>query len=940
MQHSGGFIGDPSKKNHPPLTRKERDASAISPFGRLLRRLRLAAGLSVHELSARSRTSARAIEYLEGGQTRLPHQATLRQLATGLALTGHARRHFLEGPYTEGSEDTPPRHNLPHPLSKFIARAEEQRDLERLLRGTTRRRLVTLVGPGGIGKTRLALTAAAAALGQFPGGVYLVDLAPLEPASWLEFSLADILRVRVDNPKYLSEMLVARLREGRTLLIFDNCEHLREPVVALLARLLGSVPSLQIIATSREPLGMAGESVRQIPPLSLPPAADPTATASAQLAASAASEAVQFFVLRANLVAPGFTLSAENAVPIAAICRRLDGLPLALELAASQLVELSVTTLAAELDIALHAVNARRRGGPDRQRTMRATLDWSYTLLSAYERTLLRRLAIFAGSWTAPAAQAVCDDHDLPEPPKLLAALVAKSLVNVAAGRDDTANAVAAMADDRRYQLPETVRQYARDRLREANEEALIERRCCDWAIDVLESVPAPLDGGPDGAAWLDLVATELTNLRAAREWALAHDPQRALRLISATWPYAFARLGHDTGRYLLRQALAAAPGPSPWRADALHGLGFLTLFENIPAGRAYLTEALELAEAANDQGRITALHWQLAFACITSGDIAGAERHMALGWPAIEAADHAGRRSPYRFVRGVIAAARGDFDRAEAELTLAEADVTSADQPLFRCIVLARLGAIHLRRGNLSAAEASFTTLSAVATALGSWFYRFIGRSGLGQVREWAGDAETAAIEYADALAISIESGGSNLERAMILLGQGRVALRQAEPALALAHLAACDTLVTQLAHGALRRELAAPFGFALWHAGQFARAAAQFDDALTLNQHGDPSTLARTLDGLAFLAFATGAAVPAARWLASAAALRVQAGLQVRPAEAAVIAAAHAAHARQRGNAPVTTPAQPLPLTETIASARIWLAQIRDNTPAIAAD
>ena len=709
MRHGDDFIGDPSVNSPSQPARDERDAPVGSPLGRLLRRRRLALGLPIDELAARSRVSVRAIEYLERGITQTPRQSTLRQLAAGLELIGQDRRRFIAGPYSDLAvyPDTPaPRHNLPHPLSSFIARDTEQRDLDRLLRGGVRRRLVTLSGPGGIGKTRLALTVAAATLGQFPGGAYLLDLAPLESGDWLELTLANITGVRVDDPSYLSEMLVARLREERTLLIFDNCEHLRESVTALIARLLGSVPSLQIIATSREPLGITGESVRRIPPLSLPPLAAFTATATASLADIAASEAVQLFIVRANLVAPGFTLTAENAIPIAAICRRLDGLPLAIELAASRLVELAVTNLAADLDSALHAVGARRRGGPDRQRTMRATLDWSYALLSAAERTLLCRLAIFAGSWTAPAAEAVCDDDDLPETLNLLAALVAKSLVNFGAG-----SATADVAVNRRYQLPETVRQYARDRLRAAGEEALLERRCCDWAIAVLESVPAPLDGGPDGAAWLELVAVELTNLRAAREWAVAHDPQRALRLISKAWPYAFARLGHDTGRYLLRLALDVAPGPSPWRADALQGLGFLSLFENIPAGRAYLTEALELAEVAGDQSRLTALRWQLAFACVSSGDMDEAERHLALGWPSIdpEAPEAAGRRSPYRIVRGLIAAARGDFDRAEDELSRATADVTSAGQPLFRCFILSGLAGVQLRRGNFGRGSGKF---------------------------------------------------------------------------------------------------------------------------------------------------------------------------------------------------------------------------------------
>jgi predicted ATPase len=726
----------------------------------------------------------------------------------------------------------------------------------RALSGRTRRRLITLYGPGGIGKTRLALTVAAAMIEQFPGGVYLIDLAPIESGPWIEVAIANALGVRDDNPTALDAMIMAHLRDRRTLLILDNCEHLIAPCAALVGRLLASAPDLQIVATTREPLGLPGELVRRLSALSLPPTADPEGAATDQLSAIAASEAVQLFVARAALVSPGFTLRAENAVAIAAICRRLDGLPLALELAASRLTALPLDTLAAELDLALQVGGGGRRGVHARQRTIRATLDWSYALLSMSERALLRRLASFAGTWSASAAATVCGDQSTPDLPDLLASLVAKSLINVETGGQQAADtpgrgALPAAGNG----APVCARQATRSqRGRGAGS------RLCDWAIETLESVASPLDGGPDGTRWLARVETELTNLRAARAWALEHDPPRALRLISATWPYAFARLGHDAGRYLLRLALEVAPGPSPWRAAALQGLGFLSLFHDLSAARGHLAEALALAEATGEVERLRALRWQLAFACVTAGAIGEAEQHLALGWSAVADDPHPGRRSPYRIVRGFVAIARGDFPRARHELSEAEREAVSAEQPLFRCIALARLGALHLRYGHLTVATANFTALVALAERLGSWFYRCVGRTGLAQVLEWSGELATAEAAYADALAISVESGGSRLERAMVLLGHGRIALYRREPALALARLEEGYALVIQLNHGTLRRDFASPLAFAFWRNGQFTRATEQFDDALTLNATGDPTTLARCLDGLAYLAVERG--------------------------------------------------------------------------------
>lgn len=897
---------------------------AISPFGRLLKDEREAVGLSVADLAARCGVAPRTIEYLEAGHTQLPHQATRERLARGLSLVGPARRRLIEGPYVA----TPIPHNLPHALTTFVARTREQDDLLRLLNGRARRHLITLCGPGGIGKSRLALTVATATLRRFRGGVYLIDLTSATSDQWLDTLLANALEIRNDGPTALGELIIRRLRQQRTLLIFDNCEHLLTPCAAFIARLLAGAPGLQIIATSREPLGLPGEKECRLAPLPLPPLPSTALSAPAQLAALDRSAAVQLFVDRARLVAPDFRLSTANAAAVAAICRRLDGLPLAIELAASRLVEYTLNALASEIATALNANGARRRGVHERQRTVRATIDWSYALLNGAERALLRRLAVFTGSWTAAAAASVCNDQQTPDLSLLLASLVAKSLVQREGDGHEEADAT---GQAERFQLLQTVRQYALEQLHTAGEALLTERRLCDWAIEVLESVASPLDGGAEGARWLAYVDAELPNLRAARTWALDHDPERALRLISTTWPYAFARLGHDVGRYLMKQALVAMPGPSPWRVVALQGLGFLNLFNNLPAARRYLNEAISLAEQADDTERLRALRWQLAFACVTAGEIAETEAQLARGWPAVANDPHPGRRSPYRIVFGYVAIAKGDFPAARGELVAAIDEARRADQPLFLCIALSRLGALHLRYGHLALATENYSELLALAARLGSWFYRFIARSGLAHVQEWQGNLTGAEAGYVEALAISVESGGSRLDRATILLGQGRIALRRGQAAVALTLLEEGSALAHALNHRSLGRDFAGPIGFALWDAGQMGRAAVQLDAALAANVEGDPTTLARCLEGVAYLAIKSAAAAPAVGWFGAATALRAEIQMQPRPTEQAVRAAAEQIHSR-RGQSPFDS-SPPVPLADAIVQARAWLAQVRDQ-------
>jgi transcriptional regulator with XRE-family HTH domain len=370
--------------------------AAAPPFGARLQRERRAAGLTQEELAERARLSARAVSDLERGAKRAPRPDTLRRLAAALELAPEARAALAAAARPvaappEGVAVPPgPRHNLPLPLTTFVGRERELAAVAGLL---ATRRLVTLTGPGGMGKTRLALQAAAEALapagpsgapdgGPFPDGAWYVDLAPLRD----------------------------HLRERRLLLVLDNCEHLLEGVAPLVADLLAAAPGLTALATSREALRVAGEHEYPVSPLALPPRPGPPGAPAApppDPAALAQYEAVALFVERAVAAKPDFAVTNATAPAVAELCHRLDGLPLALELAAARVKVLPPPALLARLGDRLGVLTGGRRGAPARQQTLRATLDWSHDLLSQPERALFARLAVFAGGFTLEASEAV-----------------------------------------------------------------------------------------------------------------------------------------------------------------------------------------------------------------------------------------------------------------------------------------------------------------------------------------------------------------------------------------------------------------------------------------------------------------------------------------------------------------------------------------------------
>jgi predicted ATPase len=437
------------------------------------------------------------------------------------------------------------RRRLPLETSTFVGREHELAELRTLLGRT---RLLTLAGTGGAGKTRLALELARDREDVHADGAILVELDLVGEGADVPDAVAEALDLRALPGGALVDAIAADLATRELLLVLDNCEHVIGSSAALADALLRSAPRLTILATSREPLRVPGEVVFRVPSLAIP---DPDA---AELPVELLSyEAVRLFVERAGAVAPGFELDESNAAAVARICHRLDGLPLALELAAARTDALAADALAERLDDRFRLLRAGSRTAPTRQQTLEAALDWSYELLADVERVLLRRLAVFSGGFTLEAAEEVCAGEGLEQAQvaDVLARLVEKSLVT-------TEERQAA----RRYRLLETIRAYASARLVEAEEHAALSLRQADWFVGLVER---------DDSQLLRL-DPERGNLRAALETLLARDPPAALQLCVRVWPFWIRRIELSEARRWLGEALDRAPEPSPIRVQALLG--------------------------------------------------------------------------------------------------------------------------------------------------------------------------------------------------------------------------------------------------------------------------------------------------------------------------------------------------------------------------------
>lgn len=437
--------------------------------------------------------------------------------------------------------------NLPFQLTSFVGRDREKAEVARLLGGA---RLVTLTGAGGVGKTRLACQVAADLADRFPDGVWLVELAPLSDAGLVPQTVAAALAVDEQPGRSILAVLGDYLRTRSLLLVFDNCEHVLATCASLAEALLRTCANVRVLSTSREALGIEGETVWRVPSLSLPDVRD--APDPQRLAAY---EAVRLFEERAAASQPGFRVTERNAAAVAQVCRRLDGLPLALELAAARVKGLAVDQIAARLDQGFRLLTGGRRTALPRHQTLRATMDWSYGLLAEPARAVLRRLSVFAGGFTVETAEAVCAGETIEagDVLDLLLELVDKSLVAAEAGDGDA-----------RYHLLETVRQYAHERLAESGEADRVHRRHAEWYLALAERAESDVQG-PEQPALLARLEAEHENLRAALDWSTeaADGAETALRLAGALWPFWHMRGHFAEGRRWAERALtrgAAAP--------------------------------------------------------------------------------------------------------------------------------------------------------------------------------------------------------------------------------------------------------------------------------------------------------------------------------------------------------------------------------------------
>jgi predicted ATPase/class 3 adenylate cyclase len=475
-------------------------------------------------------------------------------------------------------------HNLPEQLTSFIGRKHELAEVRGALR---QHRLVTLTGSGGAGKSRLSLQVAEGELDRFPGGVWLVELAPLREPGLIPQTILSAANVRLQQGGTAWENLVDFLREKTCLLVLDNCEHLIEDCARLAQDLLQEAPRLQILASSREALGVKGEQAWRVPSLAVPDTRHlPPLDGLLQY------EAVCLFTERACLVQPHFRVTGENAAAVAEVCQRLDGIPLAIELAAARLRSMGVEKIAARLDDRFRLLTGGARTALPRQQTLRALIDWSYDLLPEKERTLLRRLAVFSGGWSLEAAEQVCSGETLEaeEILDLLDHLVDKSMVVVKEGQEA------------RYFLLETIRQYARDKLAECGESEAARDRHLAYFVEWVTALEPGLRG-PQQVELLEQVENEIDNLRAALEWSRQADPPAGLRLASRLkW---FWHL-HDIfgeGAAWLESLLASAKSGSvemdPLRkAEALTAYSWSVFWMNdLPASLDSLQQSVALVE-------------------------------------------------------------------------------------------------------------------------------------------------------------------------------------------------------------------------------------------------------------------------------------------------------------------------------------------------------
>jgi predicted ATPase/class 3 adenylate cyclase len=676
--------------------------------------------------------AARIMKAAHGGQilisqavvdqvrSRLPPSLSLRDLGgvrlRDLATSEHVYQLVHAGlrqdfPALRSLEATP--NNLPQQVTSFIGRERELADAKRLLEGT---RLLTLLGMGGLGKTRLSLQLGADVLENYPDGVWFVDLAPIRDAGLVPSATAHILGVREEPGRPIAETLCAYLREHKLLLILDNCEHLVKACASLASALLRGAPSVQILATSREALHIQGEQTYPVLPLAAP-------DSKAGVEGLLRSEAVQLFVERARLQKPGFSITEVDAPAIAELCARLDGIPLALELAAARLRSLSVKDISARLNDRFKLLSGGSRVALERQQTLRALVSWSYDLLQETEQVVLDRLSVFSGGFDLEAAEAVCGAEPIAAEDvlDLLTSLVEKSLVmteqEAQGSRYGLLETIKEFAHEhlaKRHDLLGTIREFASERLKDRDDVAATAKRHCDYFFALAKMTNDKLLG-PEQGEWTRRAEADIGNLRAAIALALSGDvdPTIAVRFEQRLMRFRLLRGYATEGRRNVR-AVLALPGiqeANRFRANALYVGGVLASDQGDYAeATRMLTDCLAIRRGLSDPRETAAALSELATLHLHRDDLAKAAEYEAEAITLFRDLDD-------KLGEGLGLITLG-------QISMRQADNKKAQEFFEKCLTIARriehrelesdcerdLGDLALREGNLQAASARLT--------------------------------------------------------------------------------------------------------------------------------------------------------------------------------------------------------------------------------------
>jgi len=652
--------------------------------------------------------------------------------------------------------------NLPQQLTSFIGRDREIAEVIRLL-GTTR--LLTLTGAGGCGKTRLALQVAADVLDQYPDGAWLAELAPISDPALVPQAVASALGLRDEGGRTILQTLTEHLKPKDLLLVLDNCEHLMEAALQVLDSLLRDCPNIDVLVTSRESLNLAGEQCYRVPMMSMP---DPKATLPVE--ALFQYEATALFIVRAWLIQPDFAVTNASAPAVAQICQRLDGMPLAIEMAAARVRLLPPEQIMARLEDRFRLLTGGSRRALRRQQTLQATIDWSYALLNEREKAVLRRLSVFAGGWSLESAEAVCAGEggasgEAVKPSDILDALA--SLVDKSLVLSDPQGA------DARYRMLETICQYAADRLEASGEAEAVRARHRDWYMTLAEEGERQLHG-PQQLIWLSRLDMEHDNLRAALAFSQnqAAGVTAGLRLSGALRRFWLTRGHWSEGQRWLDRALGRArpsqrePGrgraaSALARAKALLGAGLLAHYQGEQQTAArFTTEGLTLYRHAGDQkGVADALHL-LGSVAFYRRDYQAAERlaeeSLAISRRLEDLQGITGSLSNL----GQIADQRGDYAQARRLWTESLGTYRALEDQVGIALTLMNLGCVACAVGDQKAAQGYSLDSLTIYRALGDQYNTELTLNNLGEALYFDGAYGEAREIYGERLGLCQQMG------------------------------------------------------------------------------------------------------------------------------------------------------------------------------------